>query len=187
MPEGEGEGQGGYAKEMSKEFYEREMKLFKEQAKDVDIIITTALIPGKKAPILIKKEAVEAMKDGSVIVDLAAEMGGNCEVTSRGKVINYNGVKIIGYTDLPSRLPTQASTLYSNNITKFLLSLTPSAKETKAFAVNLEDEVTRGAIVTHNGTALPPAPRPAPPPPKPAPKKAEVVEETQLTPFQKDE
>ncbi|KAI0009057.1 NAD(P) transhydrogenase mitochondrial precursor [Xylariaceae sp. FL0662B] len=181
--EEEGSGAGGYAKEMSPEFIAAEMKLFTEQAQDVDIIITTALIPGKPAPKLITKAMVEVMKPGSVIVDLAAEAGGNCEKTVAGKLVTYNDVKIIGYTDLPSRLPTQSSTLYSNNIVKFLLSMAP---KDKSFGVDLTDEVVRGAIVTSKGDILPPAPRPAPPP-APAPKvaakpEAEVVT---LTPFQK--
>jgi NAD(P) transhydrogenase len=179
----DGSGAGGYAKEMSKEFHEAEMKLFYEQAREVDIIITTALIPGKPAPKLITKSMVEAMKPGSVIVDLAAEAGGNCEKTEPGKLITYKDVKIIGYTDLPSRLPTQSSTLYSNNITKFLLSLTPKEKE---FGVDLTDEVVRGSIVTLKGDIIPPAPRPAPPPAPAKPahteKEADVVA---LTPFQK--
>ncbi|OTA67957.1 NAD(P) transhydrogenase beta subunit [Hypoxylon sp. EC38] len=179
----DGSGAGGYAKEMSPEFIAAEMKLFTEQAKDVDIIITTALIPGKRAPRLITKEMVEVMKPGSVIVDLAAEAGGNCEMTQPGKLVTYNDVKIIGYTDLPSRLPTQSSTLYSNNIVKFLLSMAPKEK---SFGIDLSDEVVRGAIVTHNGEILPPAPRPAPPP-APAPKAAAKPEEEAvvLTPFQK--
>lgn len=179
----DGSGAGGYAKEMSPEFIAAEMKLFTEQAKDVDIIITTALIPGKRAPRLITKEMVEVMKPGSVIVDLAAEAGGNCEMTQPGKLVTYNDVKIIGYTDLPSRLPTQSSTLYSNNIVKFLLSMAPKEK---SFGIDLSDEVVRGAIVTHNGEILPPAPRPAPPP-APAPKAAAKPEEeaVALTPFQK--
>ncbi|KAI0099576.1 NAD(P) transhydrogenase mitochondrial precursor [Hypoxylon sp. NC0597] len=179
----DGSGAGGYAKEMSPEFIAAEMKLFTEQAKDVDIIITTALIPGKRAPRLITKEMVEVMKPGSVIVDLAAEAGGNCEMTQPGKLVTYNDVKIIGYTDLPSRLPTQSSTLYSNNIVKFLLSMAPKEK---SFGIDLSDEVVRGAIVTHNGEILPPAPRPAPPP-APAPKTAAKPEEeaVALTPFQK--
>ena len=98
------------------------MKLFTEQAREVDIIITTALIPGKPAPKLITTDILEVMKPGSIIVDLAAEAGGNCQKTEPGKLVTYKDVKIIGYTDLPSRLPTQSSTLYSNNITKFLLS-----------------------------------------------------------------
>ncbi|KAK6954654.1 hypothetical protein Daesc_004621 [Daldinia eschscholtzii] len=179
----DGSGAGGYAKEMSPEFIAAEMKLFTEQAKDVDIIITTALIPGKRAPRLITKDMVEVMKPGSVIVDLAAEAGGNCEVTEAGKLITYNGVKIIGYTDLPSRLPTQSSTLYSNNIVKFLLSMSP---QEKSFGIDLGDEVVRGAIITNKGEILPPAPRPAPPP-APAPKAAAKPEEevVAITPFQK--
>ncbi|KAI1014192.1 hypothetical protein LB504_008915 [Fusarium proliferatum] len=181
--EEDGSGAGGYAKEMSKEFIEAEMKLFKDQAKEVDIIITTALIPGKPAPKLLKNDILDVMKPGSVIVDLAAEAGGNCEATKKGELAVYNDVKIIGYTDLPSRLPTQSSTLYSNNITKFLLSMTP---EPSAFGIDLSDEVVRGAIVTQEGDILPPAPRAAPPPP---PVKAEATEVTPepvaLTPWQK--
>ncbi|GAB0133689.1 hypothetical protein EsDP_00002089 [Epichloe bromicola] len=180
--EEDGSGAGGYAKEMSKEFIDAEMKLFKEQAQEVDIIITTALIPGRPAPKLIKTEALDVMKPGSVVVDLAAEAGGNCEATQPGKLAMYKDVKIIGYTDLPSRLPTQSSTLYSNNITKFLLSMTPKDKE---FGIDLSDEVVRGSIVTLNGEVLPPAPRPAPPP-SPAKAAAEpVVEAVQLTPWQR--
>ncbi|KAK4114779.1 PNTB-domain-containing protein [Canariomyces notabilis] len=179
----EGAGAGGYAKEMSKEFIEAEMKLFTEQSREVDIIITTALIPGKPAPKLITKAMIEIMKPGSVIVDLAAEAGGNCEKTEPGKMVTYKGVKIIGYTDLPSRLPTQSSTLYSNNITKFLLSMAPKDKE---YGIDLSDEVVRGAIVTQNGHILPPAPRPAPPPaPAVAPTAAKEAEVVALTPFQK--
>ncbi|QSS64416.1 NAD(P) transhydrogenase, mitochondrial precursor [Histoplasma capsulatum] len=180
----EGSGTGGYAKEMSKEFLEAEMKLFMEQCKEVDIVITTALIPGKPAPKLIKKEMVAAMKPGSVIVDLAAEAGGNCELTIPGQLTVENGVTVIGYTDLPSRLPTQSSTLYSNNITKFLLSMAP---EEKKFGVDPTDEVVRGSIVTENGEVLPPAPRPAPPPAL-SPKTADLSKESAtlaLTPFQK--
>ncbi|KAI0636987.1 PNTB-domain-containing protein [Trametes polyzona] len=179
-----GEGGGGYAKEMSKEFIEAEMALFMEQCKDVDIVITTALIPGKPAPKLITEEMVSAMKQGSVIVDLAAETGGNCAVTKPGELHVYKGVKVIaGYTDLPSRLPTQSSTLYSNNVTKFLLSIGGEGR----FAINLDDEVVRGAIVLHKGTLLPPAPRPAPPPvaPPSAVKVAEAAESRALTPWQK--
>ncbi|KAI5921345.1 NAD(P) transhydrogenase beta subunit [Camillea tinctor] len=179
----DGSGAGGYAKEMSPEFIAAEMKLFTEQAKDVDIIITTALIPGKPAPKLITKDMIDVMKPGSVIVDLAAEAGGNCEKTQAGKQVTYNGVKIIGYTDLPSRLPTQSSTLYSNNIVKFLLSMAP---KDKSFGIDLTDEVVRGAIVTLNGEILPPAPRPAPPPAPPAKATAKPEEEiVALTPFQK--
>ncbi|KAI0023679.1 NAD(P) transhydrogenase mitochondrial precursor [Xylariomycetidae sp. FL0641] len=181
--EEEGSGGGGYAKEMSPEFIAAEMKLFKEQAQDVDIIVTTALIPGKPAPRLITKDMLDVMKPGSVVVDLAAEAGGNCEKTEPGRLAVYNDVKIIGYTDLPSRLPTQSSTLYSNNIVKLLLSMTPKER---CFGIDFSDEVVRGAIVTMKGDIVPPAPRPAPPPapaPKSAPKVAEEVKA--LTPFQK--
>ncbi|EFR01605.1 NAD(P) transhydrogenase [Nannizzia gypsea CBS 118893] len=186
--EEDGSGAGGYAKEMSKEFIEAEMKLFLQQSREVDIIVTTALIPGKPAPKLITEEMIMAMKPGSVVVDLAAEAGGNCVMTEPGElVVSSNGVTIIGYTDLPSRLPTQSSTLYSNNITKFLLSMAPVEKQ---YGVDLEDEVVRGSIVTHAGSILPPAPRPAPPPPPATPKKddAAVSADTaklELTPFQK--
>ncbi|KAM5463032.1 putative NAD(P)(+) transhydrogenase (Re/Si-specific) [Microsporum audouinii] len=184
----DGSGAGGYAKEMSKEFIEAEMKLFLQQSREVDIIVTTALIPGKPAPKLITEEMIMAMKPGSVVVDLAAEAGGNCVLTKPGElVMSPNGVTIIGYTDLPSRLPTQSSTLYSNNITKFLLSMAPVEKQ---YGIDLEDEVVRGSIVSHAGSILPPAPRPAPPPPPAAPKKddAAVSADTakmELTPFQK--
>ncbi|KAM5429934.1 putative NAD(P)(+) transhydrogenase (Re/Si-specific) [Microsporum canis] len=184
----DGSGAGGYAKEMSKEFIEAEMKLFLQQSREVDIIVTTALIPGKPAPKLITEEMIMAMKPGSVVVDLAAEAGGNCVLTKPGElVMSPNGVTIIGYTDLPSRLPTQSSTLYSNNITKFLLSMAPVEKQ---YGIDLEDEVVRGSIVSHAGSILPPAPRPAPPPPPAAPKKddAAISADTakmELTPFQK--
>ncbi|KAK1599511.1 NAD(P) transhydrogenase beta subunit [Colletotrichum navitas] len=179
----DGSGAGGYAKEMSKEFIEAEMKLFYEQAREVDIIITTALIPGKPAPRLITKSMLEVMKPGSVVVDLAAEAGGNCEKTKPGELYTYKGVKIIGYTDLPSRLPTQSSTLYSNNVTKFLLSMTPKEKQ---FGIDLDDEVVRGAIVTLKGDVIPPPPRKAPPPaPAQAPPVTKEAEVVALTPFQK--
>lgn len=180
--EEEGGGAGGYAKEMSKEFIEAEMALFLEQCKEVDIVITTALIPGRPAPKLILDYMVAAMKQGSVIVDMAAEAGGNCEATVPGKLIVKNGVTIIGYTDLPSRLPTQSSTLYSNNITKFLLSI----GENNAFNVDLTDEVVRGSIVVHQGAILPPVPRPAPPPAaRPTPTVEEKTETLAITPWQK--
>ncbi len=126
---------------------------------------------------------VAAMKQGSVIVDLAAETGGNCAVTKTGELYVHKGVKIVGYTDLPSRLPTQSSTLYSNNVTKFLLSIGGEGR----FAVHLEEEVVRGSIVLHNGVALPPAPRAAPPPvaAPSAAKVAEAAEARALTPWQK--
>ncbi|KAK7020545.1 NAD(P) transhydrogenase beta subunit-domain-containing protein [Favolaschia claudopus] len=180
--EEEGGGGGGYAKVMSKEFIAAEMALFMEQAKDVDIIITTALIPGKPAPKLITNDMVAAMKQGSIIVDLAAEAGGNCEATKPGELYVKNGVTIIGYSDLPSRLPTQSSTLYSNNVTKFLLSIGGDGK----FAIDLEDEVVRGSIVVHEGNILPRATPPviATPTPPTTPRE-EAAEIVALTPWQK--
>ncbi|KAJ3725863.1 NAD(P) transhydrogenase [Lentinula raphanica] len=178
----EGGGGGGYAKVMSKEFIEAEMALFMEQCKDVDIVITTALIPGKPAPKLITNEMVAAMKQGSVIVDLAAETGGNCEATRPGELYVKDGVTIIGYTDLPSRLPTQSSTLYSNNITKFLLSLGEDSK----YFLDTKDEVVRGSLIVHKGEILPPVPRTLPPPvtPPPTPEKGHEIGTKALTPFQ---
>ncbi|KUJ11434.1 PNTB-domain-containing protein [Mollisia scopiformis] len=182
--EEDGSGAGGYAKEMSKEFIEAEMKLFLEQCREVDIVITTALIPGRPAPKLITEEMLAAMKPGSVVVDLAAENGGNCVATIPGQLVHHHGVTVIGYTDLPSRLPTQSSTLYSNNITKFLLSMAP---DEKSFGIDFKDEVVRGSVVTYKGDIIPTAPRPAPPPPKPVNPVADSKqpEELAITPFQK--
>jgi len=155
----DGSGEGGYAKVMSKEFIEAEMALFAEQAKDVDIIITTALIPGKPAPRLITAEMVESMKDGSVIVDLAAEQGGNCELTEPGQVVVKNGVTLIGYTDLPSRLAAQSSQLYGTNLRHLLTDMTP--EKDGQVVVNMEDEAIRGATICIGGetTWPPPAPK----------------------------
>lgn len=163
-------GEGGYAKTMSKEFIEAEMALFAEQAKEVDIIITTALIPGKPAPQLITAEMVKTMKQGSVIVDLAAEQGGNCELTEKDKIVEKHGVTIIGYTDLPSRLPTQSSQLYATNISHLISDLCP--EKDGSLNVNMEDEVIRGATVIKEGEITWPPPPPklsaAPATPKPA-------------------
>jgi NAD(P) transhydrogenase subunit alpha len=150
----DGSGSGGYAKVMSKEFIEAEMKLFAEQAAEVDVIITTAMIPGKKSPVLITEEMVKSMKPGSVVVDLAAEGGGNCELTVSGEVTVAHGVTIIGYTDFPSRLPTQSSRLYGNNLVK-LVQLLGNAEE---FKINQKDEVVRGALVLDKGKVSWPPP-----------------------------
>lgn len=164
----EGTGVGGYAKVMSEGFQQAQRATFAAQARDVDIIITTALIPGKPAPKLITAEMVRSMRAGSVIVDLAAEQGGNCELTVPGEVVVREGVTIIGYTDLPSRLARQASTLYATN----LLRLTEELCKTKdgRIDVNFEDEVIRGATVVKAGTITwpPPAPRLSAAPAKPA-------------------
>jgi NAD(P) transhydrogenase subunit alpha len=173
----DGSGEGGYAKTMSEEFIKAEMALFAEQARDVDIIITTALIPGKPAPKLITADMVRSMKDGSVIVDLAAEQGGNCELTERDKVVNVNGVNIIGYTDLPSRLAAQSSQLYGTNLRHMLTDMTP--EKDGQLVVDMDDEVIRGATVCTGGetTWPPPAPKlsaaPAKKPATPAPVKVE--------------
>merc|ERR1711963_271032 len=154
--EEDGSTEGGYAKEMSKEFLEAEMKLFHDQCKDVDIVITTALIPGKKAPVLIKKYMIDDMKPGSVVVDLAAEAGGKIETITPGECTVYNNVTHIGFTDLPSRLPTQASTLYSNNISKLMLSMQGDKDH---YYLDMADDVVRGSIVLNNGvTSWPPNP-----------------------------
>ena len=165
----DGSGEGGYAKVMSDEFIKAEMELFAEQAKDVDIIITTALIPGKPAPRLITAETARSMKDGSVIVDLAAEQGGNCELTVAGEVTEVDGVTIIGYTDLPSRLSAQSSQLYGTNLRHLLTDLTP--EKDGNIVVDMEDEVIRGTTVCKDGetTWPPPAPKLSAAPAKPAP------------------
>jgi NAD(P) transhydrogenase subunit alpha len=168
-----GEGQGGYAKEMSKEFIEAEMALFREQAKDVNIVVTTALIPGRPAPKLWTAEAVGLMKPGSVVVDLAAEQGGNCDLTVPGKEVVEKGVTIVGYTDMPSRMASVASDLYGTNIQHLLEEMGGAEKH----ALDLENEIVRGSIVLRHGEKLWPPPPPkkadapaaAPPPPKPVP------------------
>jgi len=159
FPGEDGSGEGGYAKVMSEEFIQAEMELFAFQAKEVDIIITTALIPGRPAPELITETMVRSMKEGSVIVDLATEMGGNCKLSEPDKVVVKHGVTIIGYTDLPSRLATQSSQLYATNLRHLLTDLTPDKNGT--LNINMEDEIIRGATVVKSGeiTWPPPAPK----------------------------
>ena len=156
--EEDGSGSGGYAKVMSDEFIEAEMALFTEQAKEVDIIVTTALIPGKPAPTLITKDMVESMRPGSVIVDMAAEQGGNCELSKADEVVAHKDINIIGYTDLPSRLATQSSDLYATNLVHLLNDMTPEKDGKIQF--DLEDEVVRGATIIKSGTIIWPAPPP---------------------------
>jgi NAD(P) transhydrogenase subunit alpha len=160
----DGTGVGGYAKEMSPAFIAAEMALFLEQAKEVDIIITTALVPGKTAPILITEDMVDAMRPGSVIVDLGAEQGGNCALTRPGEVVVKNGVTVVGYVDLPSRLAPTASQLYGSNLTHLLADMGGA----KSFHIDLEDHVVRGAIVLRDGELLWPPPKPPAPAPKPS-------------------
>jgi H+-translocating NAD(P) transhydrogenase subunit alpha len=173
----EGTGVGGYAKVMSEGYQKAQREVFARQAKDVDIIVTTALIPGKPAPKLITAAMVESMKPGSVIVDLASEQGGNCELTEPGKVVVRHGVTIIGYTDLPSRLATQSSTLYATNLFRLAEELC-KAKD-GVLDVNMDDEVIRGTTVIKDGAVTwpPPAPKLAAAPPKPPAKAAPAAAE----------
>ncbi|MHB1124919.1 MAG: Re/Si-specific NAD(P)(+) transhydrogenase subunit alpha [Ramlibacter sp.] len=159
--EEEGSGGGGYAKVMSEGFQQAQREMYAKQAREVDIIITTALIPGKPAPRLITAEMVKSMKPGSVIVDMAAERGGNCELTEPGKAVVKHGVTIVGYTDLASRLAKQSSTLYATN----LFRLTEELCKTKdgVIDVNMDDEAIRGLTVIKEGSITWP-----PPPPKPS-------------------
>ena len=156
--EEEGSGGGGYAKVMSEGFQQAQRAMYAQQAKEVDIIITTALIPGKPAPKLITADMVRSMKPGSVIVDMAAEQGGNCELTEPGQAVVKHGVTIVGYTDLVSRLSRQSSTLYASN----LFRLTEELCKTKdgIVNVNMEDEALRGLTVTKDGAITWPAPAP---------------------------
>lgn len=149
-----GEGQGGYAKEMSKEFLDAEYALFRAQAKEVDIVITTALIPGKPAPKLWHKDMVELMKPGSVVVDLAAEQGGNCEYTVPGQAVVEKGVTIVGYTDLPSRMASVASDLYGMNLWHFLEEMSGA----QGYKIDHENDAVRPALVLEAGEKKWPAP-----------------------------
>jgi NAD(P) transhydrogenase subunit alpha len=164
-----GDGGGGYAKTMSKEFIEAEMALFRKQAAEVDIIITTALVPGTRAPLLLPRDVVEKLKPGSVVVDMAAEQGGNCELCKPGEIVEFNGVKIIGFTDLASRMAGTASRFFANNLVHLITEMGAGEK----FRVDLENDVVRPALLTHGGELLAPPPRKEPSPaaaPKPAPK-----------------
>ena len=168
--------EGGYAAPSSPEFRKKQLECFREQAPDIDILITTALIPGRDAPKLWLRDMVAKMKPGSVIVDLAAEKGGNCDLTKADKkVVTKNGVTTIGYTDFPSRMAKQSSSLYANNIRHLFDDLTP--EKNGKVAVNLDDDIIRGSLVTHAGKVMYP-----PPAPKvkavPTAKNSEVVEKT---------
>jgi NAD(P) transhydrogenase subunit alpha len=141
------EGEGGYAKEVSKELHQKELDLIGKHAKKSDVIITTALVPGKKAPVLITESIVKEMQNGSVIIDLAAEQGGNCELTEPGKKVTKYGVTISGYLNLPALMPNHASQMFSKNIESLLGHLI------KDNQINLDpnDEINKGALITHNG------------------------------------
>ncbi len=161
FPDEDGEGGGGYAKTMSDEFIKAEMKLFAEQAIEVDIIITTALIPGREAPKLITAGMVESMREGSVIVDLAAEQGGNCTLTVPNEKIVHHGVTILGYTDLPSRMAALSSRLYSAGIVHLLDEM----GGTENYTIDMENDVIRGALVLNDGDIMWPPPKPKNPGP----------------------
>jgi NAD(P) transhydrogenase subunit alpha len=151
-----GEGQGGYAKEMSEAYLAAEQALLAQHAKQSDIVITTALIPGKPAPQLITSGAVVAMAQGSVIVDLAAEQGGNCPLTEKDKVVQKYGVTLVGLTDLPSRMARQSSELYGTTVLNLLKEVSTEGK----IVLNLEDEIHRGVLVLQGGALMWPPPKP---------------------------
>jgi len=143
----EAEDKSGYAKKMDEEFYKRQREMLKKMVIESDVIITTAAVPGKKAPILITEDMVKEMKEGSVIVDLAASTGGNCELTEIGKIVKKYGIVIIGETDIPSKVPYHASQMYSRNITNFVLNLLKDGK----LNINLEDEIIRDTLLVKDG------------------------------------
>lgn len=152
--EKEAETAGGYAKEMPPEYFEKQKKVLSDHIQKADVIITTALIPGRPAPRLVTADQVKTMKQGSVIVDLAAETGGNCELTEPGKVVVKHGVKIIGHLNVPSRLAGDASTLFAKNLLNFLQPMVD--KETKALKIDWEDELVKGTCVVRDGTVVHP-------------------------------
>ncbi|MCA9089094.1 MAG: NAD(P)(+) transhydrogenase (Re/Si-specific) subunit alpha, partial [Planctomycetaceae bacterium] len=141
------EGKGGYAQEMDEEFYRKQRELMLKVVAESDVVITTAAIPGKKAPILLTEEMVKAMPPRSVVVDLAAERGGNCELTRPGETIDVHGVTIMGPENLPSSIPRHASQMYSNNVTTFLKSIVKDGKVT----LDMTDEVVAGTLVSCSG------------------------------------
>jgi NAD(P) transhydrogenase subunit alpha len=146
----DGSGSGGYAKEMSDEYKQKQAELISKHIAKSDVVIPTALIPGRKAPILISEEQVKSMKPGSVIVDLAAEMGGNCALTQPGQTIIAHGVTIVGHSNLPSTMSFHASQMFSRNIEKFLIHLC----DENGFKMNMDDEITRGSLVTKGGNVI---------------------------------
>jgi NAD(P) transhydrogenase subunit alpha len=142
----------GYAKEMSDEYKKKQAELITEHVKNQDIVITTALIPGRPAPKLLSKPMIESMKPGSIIVDLAAERGGNAELTQAGEIVEHNGVRIMGALNLPGAVPVNASSLYARNLLAFVESLI--AKEPKDLAVNWDDELVKGTLIARDGTIV---------------------------------
>lgn len=168
--EEDGSGAGGYAKVMSKEFIDAEMKMFAQQAMEVDIIITTALIPGKPAPRLVSAGMVESMREGSVIVDMAAQQGGNCALTKPGEMVIHKGVRIVGYTDLPSRMAIQTSWLYGS----VLVNMLDEMGGAEHFSIDLENDIVRGSLVCYEGETT------WPPPKVPQPVSATSADEPRL-------
>ena len=146
---------GGYAKEMSAEYRAKQAALLADHIKMQDIVVTTALIPGRKAPVLVTEDMVRTMKPGSVIVDMAVEQGGNCPLSEYGKVVEQHGVKIVGPANLPAELPTDASSLFARNLLNFITPMVD--KETKALKIDLEDEVVKGTLVTRDGQIVHPS------------------------------
>jgi NAD(P) transhydrogenase subunit alpha len=144
---GDAQGAGGYAKEQSKEFYEKQQKAMGERLKKMDVVITTALVPGRPAPMLIPAEVVEGMRPGSVIVDLAVPTGGNCELTEKDKIVTRHGVTLVGLVNIPSTMPCHASRLFSRNVTAFLGSILKDGK----LHLDLEDEIVAATLATHEG------------------------------------
>jgi NAD(P) transhydrogenase subunit alpha len=179
-----GEGGGGYAKVMSPEFIAAEMALFRAQAKEVDVVITTALVPGTKAPTLLPRDVVECFRPGTVIVDMAAEQGGNCELTVPNEKVVHNGIIILGWTDLASRMAPIASRFFAANVAHLMGELGTAT----AFTLKLDDDVVRPSLVVHKGEVLPPLP-PKPPSPTavaPAPKKSVQPPPASAKPAQQD-
>ena len=150
----EAETKGGYAKEMSEDYKRKQAELIAETIKKQDIVITTALIPGKKAPVLVTEEMVKTMKPGAVILDMAVEQGGNCPLSKPDQTVEVNGVKIIGFTNLPSRIGVDASALYARNLYNFVVPMID--KETKGLKVNWEDDIIKGAGLTRGGAVVHP-------------------------------
>ena len=147
---GDAEDAGGYAKAQSEDFYERQREQLGKRVAAADVVITTALVPGQKAPLLITEEAVRAMRPGSVVVDLAAEKGGNCALTEADQEVVVDGVTIVGHTNLPAEIPTHASQMYAKNLVTFLKHMVHEGE----IRLDLEDEITRGALLTHEGQIM---------------------------------
>jgi NAD(P) transhydrogenase subunit alpha len=144
---GQAEGEGGYAKDLGEDFYRRQREMMAGAVKESDVVITTAAVPGKKAPVLITEEMVSGMEPGSIIIDLAAEGGGNCEVTKPGETVDHKGVSVMGPTNITSRIPYHASLMYSGNIASFLKNLVKDGEVN----LNLEDEIIRDTLLCHEG------------------------------------